>query len=215
MCCGRPLHASELAAIPDTDLGTTERYWTQTMVTTMQPCNAGLCNVQGPQWKSIPHSFEHRREAVPTTAAAEAFTLFTTVYKHGQTTQCAHLAVDAQQVGALERLEAKVVVVKVTVVDDGRVDALCVVDDDLVDVIGDQGGLLPCSTRPPCSSPISKLFKTTPQKLPRGSTHCLKETGHKQMCSLVRVCAVLGRRATCMLRATRSTVARGMSQNQT
>ena len=47
------------------------------------------------------------------------------------------LAVDAKKVRSLKGLEAKVVVGKVAVVDDGRVEHVLVGHDDLVDVIGD------------------------------------------------------------------------------
>lgn len=52
-------------------------------------------------------------------------------------------AVDAEEVGALERLEAKVVVVEVAVVDDGAVEGLRVGHDSLVRLVGNHGRLAP------------------------------------------------------------------------
>lgn len=43
----------------------------------------------------------------------------------------------------LESLEAEVVVVEITVRNDGRIEALLVILDDSVHVVGDQSGLLP------------------------------------------------------------------------
>ena len=51
-----------------------------------------------------------------------------------------HLAVQAQEVAALEGLEAEVVVVEVAIVDDGAVQHVGVLLDDLVYIIGEQRG---------------------------------------------------------------------------
>lgn len=53
-----------------------------------------------------------------------------------------NLAVDSEEVRPLERLEAEVVVRKVTVVNDGRVKDVLVVHDDLKHVIGDHRSML-------------------------------------------------------------------------
>ena len=53
-----------------------------------------------------------------------------------------HFAVEAEQVGALERLEAEVVVVVIAAVVDVPVEALGVGHDDGVDLFGDERGVL-------------------------------------------------------------------------
>jgi hypothetical protein len=53
-----------------------------------------------------------------------------------------NLAVNAEQVRPLERLETKVVVSEISVVDDGRVESVPVVHDNLVDVVGNHRCLL-------------------------------------------------------------------------
>ncbi len=51
------------------------------------------------------------------------------------------LAVDAEEVGTLERLEAEEVVVEVALVDDGRVELVLVLHDDLVGGVRDHGAV--------------------------------------------------------------------------
>lgn len=53
-----------------------------------------------------------------------------------------HLLLDLQQIRPLQGLEAEVVVAKVTVVDNGRVETLRIVLDDFVVVVGDHGRVL-------------------------------------------------------------------------
>ena len=55
---------------------------------------------------------------------------------------CNNTAVDAEEVGALESLDPKVIVIKVTIIDNLRVQTLSVVADDLEDVGSDQRGRL-------------------------------------------------------------------------
>ena len=54
-----------------------------------------------------------------------------------------NLAVDAEQVRTLERLESEVVVVEVTVVDDLGVKAVRVLHDEVVERLGDERRVLP------------------------------------------------------------------------
>ena len=49
------------------------------------------------------------------------------------------LAIDLEQIRSLERLEAKEVVVEITIVDDRRVEAILVLDDGIVGVLGNHG----------------------------------------------------------------------------
>ena len=53
-----------------------------------------------------------------------------------------NLAVDAKQVRTLERLESKVIVIEISVVDDFGIETFGVSDDHLVDVVGEQRGPL-------------------------------------------------------------------------
>lgn len=53
-----------------------------------------------------------------------------------------NLAVDSEEVRSLERLETEVVVSEISVVDDGRVEQVFVLHDDLVNVVRDHGRIL-------------------------------------------------------------------------
>lgn len=52
------------------------------------------------------------------------------------------LAVHSKKVRSLESLETEVVVGKVPIVDDGRIENVLVVHDDLVDIVGNHGRVL-------------------------------------------------------------------------
>ena len=49
-----------------------------------------------------------------------------------------HATIHSQEVGAFERFEAEIIVIKITIVDDFRVQTFSVVHDDLEDVFGDE-----------------------------------------------------------------------------
>eukprot|EP00624_Nannochloropsis_granulata_P007019 evm.model.NODE_5931_length_8511_cov_32.465752.1 len=49
-------------------------------------------------------------------------------------------AVHLEQVGLLQRLETEIVVVEVPIVDNGRINTLLVGHDNVVHVLGDEGG---------------------------------------------------------------------------
>jgi hypothetical protein len=53
-----------------------------------------------------------------------------------------YAAVCSEEVGTLQGFETKVVVIKVTVVDNFRVEALSVFNDDFVDIFGNERGWL-------------------------------------------------------------------------
>merc|ERR1719341_1696173 len=54
-----------------------------------------------------------------------------------------HLTIDLQQVGPLQSLEAKVLVLKIPVIDYSRVQAILVILDDIVVLLRDHWDLLP------------------------------------------------------------------------
>ena len=54
------------------------------------------------------------------------------------------LTVDSEEIRSLQGLEAKVVVRKVSIVNDGRVKHVLIFHDDLVDVVGNHRGVLVC-----------------------------------------------------------------------
>ena len=50
-----------------------------------------------------------------------------------------NLVADFEKIGPLEGLEAKVLVVKVTIIDNGRVQFLCMCHDAVIGFLGDHG----------------------------------------------------------------------------